>query len=71
MTTCADFRSIFDLGPNDEALIGLREVNPVLQQTADAEPASCGMNCSCSFMPVLKTVLIIFDLFETWFSTQG
>ncbi|XP_070832323.1 tRNA endonuclease ANKZF1 isoform X2 [Chaetodon trifascialis] len=39
MTTCADHRSIFDLCPNDEALIGLREVKPVLEQAAHSDPA--------------------------------
>lgn len=42
MTKCADIRSVFDLCPDDEALIGLKEVKPVLQQT-DSGPASCGM----------------------------
>ncbi|XP_076603556.1 tRNA endonuclease ANKZF1 isoform X2 [Chaetodon auriga] len=39
MTTCADHRSIFDLCPNDDALIGLREVKPVLEQAANTDPA--------------------------------
>lgn len=42
MTTSAEYRSIFDLCPNDEAFIGLREVNPVLQ-TACKQPANPGM----------------------------
>ncbi|KAM9347740.1 tRNA endonuclease ANKZF1 [Symphorus nematophorus] len=41
MTACADHRSIFDLCPTDEALTGLREVNPVLKlQAADTDPAT-------------------------------
>lgn len=39
MTTCADHRSIFDLCPNDDAFIGLREVKPVLEQAANSDPA--------------------------------
>nr|XP_046259765.1 ankyrin repeat and zinc finger domain-containing protein 1 isoform X2 [Scatophagus argus] len=40
MTACADYHSVFDLCPNDDAFIGLREVNPVLKQTANPDPAS-------------------------------
>ncbi|XP_019945650.2 tRNA endonuclease ANKZF1 isoform X2 [Paralichthys olivaceus] len=40
MTTNADHRSLFDLCPDDEALLGLREVNRVLKQPAITEPAS-------------------------------
>ncbi|XP_044073875.1 ankyrin repeat and zinc finger domain-containing protein 1 [Siniperca chuatsi] len=40
MTTCAGYRSVFDLCPNDEALIGLREVNQVLKQAGNTHPAS-------------------------------
>ncbi|XP_034430360.1 ankyrin repeat and zinc finger domain-containing protein 1 isoform X1 [Hippoglossus hippoglossus] len=40
MTTNADHRSIFDLCPDDEALLGLREVNSVLKQPVITEPAS-------------------------------
>uniref|UniRef100_UPI0037E9123F tRNA endonuclease ANKZF1 isoform X1 n=2 Tax=Semicossyphus pulcher TaxID=241346 RepID=UPI0037E9123F len=40
MTTCAEYRSIFDLCLDDEALLGLREVNPVLKQTVNTDPAS-------------------------------
>ncbi|XP_071323139.1 tRNA endonuclease ANKZF1 isoform X2 [Trachinotus anak] len=53
MTSCGDYRSIFDLSQNDEALIGLREVNPVLKQPAphgledrcpeDDKPLECGL----------------------------
>lgn len=43
MTTLADYRSIFDIYPNDETLIGLREANPALQQSVDTEPTSSGM----------------------------
>ncbi|XP_029386413.1 ankyrin repeat and zinc finger domain-containing protein 1 isoform X2 [Echeneis naucrates] len=39
MTTCG----IFDLCPNDETLIGLREVNPVLKQPAGPEPETHGL----------------------------
>ncbi|KAM8749364.1 tRNA endonuclease ANKZF1 isoform 1-T2 [Acanthopagrus schlegelii] len=39
MTACAEYRSIFDLCPHDEALTGLREVNPVLRQAAVTDPA--------------------------------
>ncbi|XP_030284903.1 ankyrin repeat and zinc finger domain-containing protein 1 [Sparus aurata] len=39
MTACAEYRSIFDLCPHDEALTGLREVNPVLRQAANTDPA--------------------------------
>ncbi|XP_047193201.1 ankyrin repeat and zinc finger domain-containing protein 1 isoform X3 [Scophthalmus maximus] len=40
MTSNADHRSIFDLCPNDEALLGLREVNTVPRQPVNTEPAS-------------------------------
>ncbi|XP_059198970.1 tRNA endonuclease ANKZF1 isoform X2 [Centropristis striata] len=39
MTTGADCRSVFTLSPNDEALTGLREVNPSLKQLGHTEPA--------------------------------
>ncbi|XP_022596668.1 ankyrin repeat and zinc finger domain-containing protein 1 [Seriola dumerili] len=39
MTTCGDYRSIFDLSQNDEALVGLREVSPVLKLPVSTEPA--------------------------------
>nr|XP_020450416.1 ankyrin repeat and zinc finger domain-containing protein 1 isoform X1 [Monopterus albus] len=52
MTTCAEYRSIFDLSPNDEALIGLREVNPVLKQALNTDPTShafyTGLEDKCS-----------------------
>ncbi|XP_077435760.1 tRNA endonuclease ANKZF1 [Vanacampus margaritifer] len=35
-----DYCSIFDLSSQDEALTGLREVNPVLKQNVNGEPAS-------------------------------
>ncbi|XP_058476129.1 tRNA endonuclease ANKZF1 isoform X2 [Solea solea] len=38
MTTCVDQRSVFDLCPNDEALLGLREVRSFLKQSANTEP---------------------------------
>uniref|UniRef100_A0A8D0ADV1 Ankyrin repeat and zinc finger peptidyl tRNA hydrolase 1 n=1 Tax=Sander lucioperca TaxID=283035 RepID=A0A8D0ADV1_SANLU len=38
MTTGNDYRSIFHLCPNDEALIGLKKVNPVLKQLEDKSP---------------------------------
>ncbi|XP_039673664.1 ankyrin repeat and zinc finger domain-containing protein 1 isoform X2 [Perca fluviatilis] len=37
MTTGTDYRSIFHLCPNDEALIGLRKVNPVLKQAVNTD----------------------------------
>ncbi|XP_074551064.1 tRNA endonuclease ANKZF1 isoform X2 [Halichoeres trimaculatus] len=40
MTTGAEYRSVFDLCQNDEALLGLREVNPVQKQTLNTDPAS-------------------------------
>ncbi|XP_026151750.1 ankyrin repeat and zinc finger domain-containing protein 1 isoform X2 [Mastacembelus armatus] len=40
MTTCADYCSIFDLGPNDEALMGLREIKPVLKEAVITDPSS-------------------------------
>ncbi|XP_029314961.1 ankyrin repeat and zinc finger domain-containing protein 1 isoform X2 [Cottoperca gobio] len=40
MTTGADYRSIFNLCPNDEALNGLREVNPILKQPVNTVPAT-------------------------------
>ncbi|XP_074515599.1 tRNA endonuclease ANKZF1 isoform X1 [Sebastes fasciatus] len=40
MTTGADHRCIFTLSPDDEALVGLREVNSVLKQPVNTEPAS-------------------------------
>nr|XP_033473878.1 ankyrin repeat and zinc finger domain-containing protein 1 isoform X2 [Epinephelus lanceolatus] len=39
MTTGADCRSVFHLTPNDEALTGLREVNSVLKQAVNTDPA--------------------------------
>ncbi|XP_040913382.1 ankyrin repeat and zinc finger domain-containing protein 1 [Toxotes jaculatrix] len=47
MTTLADYHSIFNLCPNDEALIGLREVNPVLKQPVNTEPSSHGLEDKC------------------------
>ncbi|GAA6224130.1 ankyrin repeat and zinc finger domain-containing protein 1 [Lates japonicus] len=41
MTTHADHHSIFDLRPNDEALTGLREVNPVLKQPPSQVEDTC------------------------------
>lgn len=43
MTACADKRSIFDLCPDDEALTGLREVNPNQEESVNTKPASDGM----------------------------
>ncbi|XP_028446941.1 ankyrin repeat and zinc finger domain-containing protein 1 isoform X2 [Perca flavescens] len=40
MTTGTDYRSIFNLCPNDEALIGLRKVNPVLKQAVNTDPVA-------------------------------
>ncbi|XP_068559623.1 tRNA endonuclease ANKZF1 isoform X2 [Cebidichthys violaceus] len=40
MTTIAEYRSIFHLTPNDEALSGLREVKSVLRQAVNTHPAS-------------------------------
>ncbi|KAM6955012.1 tRNA endonuclease ANKZF1 isoform 1-T1 [Lycodopsis pacificus] len=40
MTTGAEYRSIFLLSPNDEALSGLREVKSVLRQAVNTRPAS-------------------------------
>ncbi|XP_070770260.1 tRNA endonuclease ANKZF1 [Enoplosus armatus] len=40
MMTCAGYRSIFDLSPNDEALVGLREVSRVLMQAGNTHTAS-------------------------------
>eukprot|EP00064_Thunnus_orientalis_P009338 superscaffoldBa00001178_g9362 len=37
MTACADHRSIFGLCPDDEALMGLREVNPVQKHREDTD----------------------------------
>lgn len=42
MTTCAGHRSVFDLCPNDEALIGLREVKP--KQAGTPHQASDELN---------------------------
>ncbi|XP_034549721.1 ankyrin repeat and zinc finger domain-containing protein 1 [Notolabrus celidotus] len=39
MTTSAEHRSVFELCLNEEALLGLREVNPVLKQTPNTDPA--------------------------------
>ncbi|KAL7385333.1 hypothetical protein ABVT39_019563 [Epinephelus coioides] len=39
MTTGADCRSVFHLTPSDEALTGLREVNSVLKQAVNTDPA--------------------------------
>ncbi|XP_026232175.1 ankyrin repeat and zinc finger domain-containing protein 1 isoform X2 [Anabas testudineus] len=47
MTSRADYLSVFDLSPNDEALIGLREVNPFLQQTGDPKQAPCEVEDEC------------------------
>lgn len=41
-TTCAKHRSVFDLLPSDEAVTGLREVDPVLQ-TGCIQTASPGV----------------------------
>lgn len=46
MATSAEHRSIFDLCPNDEALIGLREVNLILLTGCD-QATNAGKNCSC------------------------
>ncbi|XP_028993233.1 ankyrin repeat and zinc finger domain-containing protein 1 [Betta splendens] len=46
MTTCAEVRSIFDFCPNDDALVGLKEVDRVLQQT-NTGPAPCGLDVTC------------------------
>ncbi|KAM7407559.1 hypothetical protein PAMA_003332 [Pampus argenteus] len=40
MTACADFCSIFGFCPDDEALYGLREVNPVQKPRENTEPAA-------------------------------
>lgn len=60
MTTCAEHRSIFDLCPNDEALLGLREVNPVLKQAVNTHPTSDG-KCEAA-VSVVKTIML--RLFE-------
>lgn len=60
MTTCAEYRSIFDLCPNDEALTGLREVNPVLKQAVN--PHTAGM-CKAVASGV-KTIPLMLWLFE-------
>ncbi|XP_034742434.1 ankyrin repeat and zinc finger domain-containing protein 1 isoform X2 [Etheostoma cragini] len=39
-TTGNDYRSIFHLCPNDEALVGLRKVNPVLKQAVTTAPVA-------------------------------
>ncbi|KAK5861178.1 hypothetical protein PBY51_022593 [Eleginops maclovinus] len=39
MTTSAEHHSIFHLSPDDEAFIGLREVNPILKQAVNTDPA--------------------------------
>lgn len=39
MTTSADFRSVFDLFSKEEAS-ELREVNPVLKEALNSDPAS-------------------------------
>ena len=66
MMTSANSRSIFDMCLNDEALIGLKEVNPVLKQPVNTEPASHGMyDCRCRLVSVTKTVALIYCLFET------
>ena len=54
MTACAEYRSIFDLCPDDEALTGLREVNPVLRQAAVTDPAPEGLYEAV--VPVVKKV---------------
>ncbi|XP_041663163.1 ankyrin repeat and zinc finger domain-containing protein 1 isoform X2 [Cheilinus undulatus] len=40
MTSGAEYLSVFDLSLNEEALSGLREVNPILKQTLNTDPAS-------------------------------
>ncbi|KAJ4933128.1 hypothetical protein JOQ06_029964 [Pogonophryne albipinna] len=40
MTTSYEHHSIFHLSPEDEAFIGLREVNPILKQAVNTDPAS-------------------------------
>ncbi|XP_054471471.1 ankyrin repeat and zinc finger domain-containing protein 1 isoform X3 [Anoplopoma fimbria] len=40
MTTGPEHRSVFHLSPDEEALIGLREVNSVLRQAVNTNPAS-------------------------------
>ncbi|XP_056245849.1 ankyrin repeat and zinc finger domain-containing protein 1 [Seriola aureovittata] len=47
MTTCGGSRSIFDLSHNDEALVGLREVSPVLKLPVSTEPAPHGLKDEC------------------------
>lgn len=59
MTACAEYRSIFDLYPHDEALTGLREVNPVLRQAANTDPAPEGMYEAV--VPVVKKVPCTFQ----------
>ncbi|KAF0026502.1 hypothetical protein F2P81_021239 [Scophthalmus maximus] len=61
MTSNADHRSIFDLCPNDEALLGLREVNTVPRQPVNTEPASHAKNVS----DVMKTVPPLVSIFQT------
>lgn len=62
MTTCAENRSIFDLCPNDEALTGLREVDPVLKQAVNTPPGSDGM-CE-AVVSAIKTLPLMLCVFE-------
>nr|XP_020515186.1 ankyrin repeat and zinc finger domain-containing protein 1 [Labrus bergylta]XP_020515187.1 ankyrin repeat and zinc finger domain-containing protein 1 [Labrus bergylta] len=39
MTTSPEYRTVFDLCLNEDALLGLRDVNSVLMQTLNTEPA--------------------------------
>ncbi|XP_067371736.1 tRNA endonuclease ANKZF1 isoform X3 [Channa argus] len=45
--SCADGRSIFDMCPNDEAWIGVREVKSLLQQVRNTEPITYGLEDKC------------------------
>uniref|UniRef100_A0A3Q3N972 Ankyrin repeat and zinc finger peptidyl tRNA hydrolase 1 n=1 Tax=Labrus bergylta TaxID=56723 RepID=A0A3Q3N972_9LABR len=52
MTTSPEYRTVFDLCLNEDALLGLRDVNSVLMQTLNTEPAVHGilqMRTFCSF----------------------
>lgn len=63
MTTSVEYRSVFDLCPNDKALIGLREVNSLLQ-TGFMQAANPGKGVltvkTISSKCCLKSILVFF-----------